>query len=116
MNKKTQENMIKGLAALLLEAATVMDCPTGEDTARFLIEKGVLLPPIPIGSTVFAAIQAEWNGGEFEVYPWKVRGVVFNADRDEWLLLNEDDETFEIGDELCKLTEEEARACERILS
>lgn len=81
---------------------------TAESIAEYLISQGVLVPPIKVGQTLYAAINPIFEGDEAPtVDEWTSKGVAYEGDG-KWFAENEDDEWFELGEELCKLTREEA--------
>ena len=82
---------------------------TAESIAEYLISQGVLVPPVKIGQTLYVAINPIFeNDEEPTVDEWIAKGVAYEGN-DKWFIENEDDEWFELGDELCKITREEAQ-------
>ncbi len=79
-----------------------------EAVADRLLSEGVLVPPVKVGDTVYAAIFPifEDDPENGEVYEWSIKGVAYECG--EWWIESEDDEWYKLGDNLCKLTREEA--------
>ena len=81
---------------------------TAESVAEYLIEQGVVLPPCKLGDTVYAAINPIFETDEEpSIDEWEVKGIAYEGG-DAWFLESKDDEWYEIGEDLCKLTREEA--------
>lgn len=77
-----------------------------EKTAKKMIENGILIPPVCIGQTVYAAIDLD---GEKWVEGYKVGGVCYRDGK--WYAFEENGkEEFEIGGDLCKITKDDAEA------
>ena len=81
-----------------------------EDIVEKLIAEGVILPPCRFGQTVYAALvpyfEADPENGEVD--EWRVKGIAYENDG-KWWIESEDDEWYELGENLCKLTKEEAK-------
>ena len=81
---------------------------TAESIAEYLISQGVLVPPFKVGQTLYAAINPIFEQDEAPtVDEWTAKGIAYEG-ADKWFAESEDDEWFELGEELCKLTREEA--------
>ena len=80
---------------------------TAESVAEYLIENGVLVPPCKVGDIAYAVINPVFLGEEPSIDEWEVKGIAYEGG-DAWLLESKDDEWYEIGEDLCKLTREEA--------
>lgn len=74
-----------------------------EKEAEALIERGVLVPPVKIGDTVYAVVDLD----EPEICEYAVGGFEYSGG--EWYVseVKSNDEFFKIGDQLCLLTREE---------
>ena len=53
------------LIGLLIE---VIPWHTREETADYLLDHGVIVPPCKVGDTVYKILDVEWDVGEFVVY------------------------------------------------
>ena len=75
-----------------------------EKEADALIERGVLMPPVKLGDTVYAVVELD----ETEIYEYAVGGFEYSGG--EWYVSEgkSNDEFFKVGDQLCLLTREEA--------
>lgn len=80
-----------------------------EAIADELIAEGVLVPPCKVGDTLYAAIipflEGDPENGEID--EWTVKGIAYEGDG-KWWIESKDDEWYELGENLCKLTREEA--------
>ena len=80
---------------------------TAETIAEYLIANGVIAPPCKVGDTAYAAINPIFDGDEAPfVNEWIIKGIAHEGN-DTFFLESEDDEWYEIGEQLCKLTREE---------
>ncbi len=75
-----------------------------EKEAEALIERGVLMPPVKIGDTVFAVVDLD----EPEICEYAVGGFEYSGGK--WYVSEgkSNDEFFKVGGQLCLLTREEA--------
>lgn len=82
---------------------------TAESVAEYLISKGVIVPPVNVGDTLYAAILPIFDGDpEPYVEEWTATGIAYEGDG-KWYVENVDGEMFELGTDLCNLTYEEAK-------
>lgn len=98
------------LIELIEQAAIVMDCPTAEQTADYLLANGVIVPPVKVGvgHKVYCPVK-----GTAAVIETKVYGIGIDEDGDMVINPNEyPEDAFSIsGGEIGKtvfLTREEA--------
>ena len=75
-----------------------------EKEAEALLERGILVPPVKIGDTVYAVVELD----EPEICEYAVGGFEYSGG--EWYVSEgkSNDEFFKVGDQLCLLTREEA--------
>ena len=78
-----------------------------EKEADALIERGVLMPPVKIGATVYAVVDLDNTGPSIEEYT--VGGMEYT--KGKWYVCEECDpyEFFEVGSELALLSKREAK-------
>ncbi len=76
------------------------------DISERLIANGVLAPPVKAGDTVYAAIDDVPPHKDY-IVSFKVCGVgIFE---DKWQVFDHEGENYEVGSELCLLSEEDAK-------
>lgn len=79
---------------------------TAETIAEHLLANGVLVPPCKVGDTVYAVIEPIFEADPpAYIEEWTVKDLDYCGGK--WYAV-QDDEDFEIGDDLCLLTREEA--------
>lgn len=77
-----------------------------EFIADFILADGVIVPPVKVGQTVYAALRECGEHGEDVVEKWEVEGVsLFDG---QWYAIDSDANEYEIGGEYCLFTREEA--------
>ena len=80
-----------------------------EYLAEHLLAAGVIVPPVKVGQTLYAALSPLFSDDPVhgEVCEWEAKGIAYEDDG-KWWIESEDDEWYELGEDLCKLTREEA--------
>ena len=108
---KEQTEKIAALIGDACERALELEDFRGMDlnsfVAAWLLREGVLLPPVKMGQTVYAALEDAGAGyGEHLIDPWQINGVAFVEG--EWYAFDRGHEVYQIGSMYCKITREEA--------
>jgi hypothetical protein len=82
---------------------------SAETIADYLLSEGVVVPPVKVGQTLYGVLPPifEDDPEDGEIYEWTVKGIGYEGDG-KWWIESEDNEWYELGDTLCKLTREEA--------
>jgi hypothetical protein len=107
---KEQREKIAALIGDACERAAELELPAEElnsFVAAWLLREGMLLPPVKIGQTVYAAQPYAGDNDEDIIEPWQVAGYEY-FDGKWYCCDRRGGEFFEVGSMYCKLTREEA--------
>lgn len=106
---KEQTEKIAALIGDACERAAELELPAEQlnsFVAAWLLREGMLLPPVKIGQTVYAALEGAGEHGEHCIDAWRIHGVALIDG--EWEACDFDRELVAVGGDYCKLTREEA--------
>ena len=81
---------------------------------EYLAERGVIVPPVKIGQTVYCALPPLDEGDEPEIVEYEVKGILVSASG-HICVIDDCNEPYVLGSSWCCLTREEAAEHLKIL-